>query len=135
VADSLVIQPEFRAEGQVRRASSWSSFKKAGLILCVLLLLIGCYDPTSGSAKSIGDAPSVGLQVALPWSASVTYSKGDLVTMPEWTLGGPIYESLQDGNIGVEPPGVNVQGDGWKPMAGAPGWAAWWRLAPERQGE
>lgn len=93
----------------------------------VLTLVFGCYLPP-------GPAPeSLTVRVAWSYESTVVYAMGDVVSLPEHP-GGPMYQSLRDGNQGHTPPSEIVsERDAW----GAPGeqypwivpdpdWPAWW---------
>ncbi len=111
---------------------------KAIFIVVAVLLLASCYDITPPATQGPG---TFAVKVAWPWDPSTTYAKGDEVTMPEFAPGGPIYESLADGNKGVEPPSlVVVSGDVYGPVGSqlpwivpTPGWEQYWKLVAIQQ--
>lgn len=108
---------------------------KTILALLAFSVLASCSDPAL--INTTRAQPTFVLKIAWPWDPSVTYSKGDFVTMPEFTTSGPIYRSLQDGNVGIEPPSMIVDpNDAFGPVGAqlpgtvpTAGWQAWWALS------
>lgn len=108
--------------------------RKLVLIAAVLFTLIlpaSCYNPLTPSL------PSFSFKIAWPWDSTIIYAKGDRVTMAEFIKGGPIYKSLQDGNVRIWPPTMIAGSNppqivSWM-TSSTQGWEIWWTLMPERQ--
>jgi len=108
--------------------------KKLLWVLPIVVSLMGCYQMLPIAPQS--SPPPFTYRVAWPWEVGTVYVKGDVVTMPVFAPGGPIYESLQDGNVGVEPPtriGSNLdvwgnEGDQLPWRTPTEGWEKWWKL-------
>ena len=109
--------------------------------LAILLSLSACYyqTPEANSVDPTDGPPSV--KLIWPWDSSATYSKGEKVSMPEYTPGGPIYESLKDDNKGIQPPTrIVMDGDTAGPVGSqlpgytpSSGWQDWWVLSSQTQ--
>ena len=82
----------------------------------VLLILASCY-------QSAPDPEAFTYRIVWPWDSAINYAKGDMVTQPAFTEGGPMYESLQDDNLAMEPP----RDPAWPDYPPTPGWELWWR--------
>ncbi len=100
--------------------------KKIILAGLVLASLAGCYytggDPIGKNANTT-DKSGVTIGIVWPWEPKEVYSTGDMVTVPPYVRGGPIYLSLLDGNENHSPP------DGMTPIHTNPvdpDWASWW---------
>ena len=73
-------------------------------------------------------------RIIWPWDSTITYSKGDMATMPQFLPGGPIYKSLQDENLGIQPPSFTA-GTNQQTYYSTPtnGWENWWILSGTQQ--
>jgi hypothetical protein len=72
-------------------------------ILALTLLLSSCYAMTSIPEVKQSEGPHY--SIVWPWDSRVVYAKGEKVTMPEFYDNGPIFQSLQDNNLDIQPPG------------------------------
>jgi hypothetical protein len=100
------------------------------LVLLLALSLTGCYEMLPPAPQ----AQQVTFKLVWPWDSSVIYLAGDRVTMPEFIPGGPIYESLKDKNIGIQPPSL-VAGTDRQTYYSSPstGWENWWKWVAAQQ--
>lgn len=106
--------------------------------MLAIAAFVACYDPRFTAARAaVGTSTAtVTAGIAWPWDTPTVYAKGELVTMPVFSVGGPIYKSLQDGNKGIQPPSMigssgNIYGNPGEQLpwiTPTPGWEKWWRL-------
>jgi hypothetical protein len=103
-------------------------------LLVTLAIMQACYD--ASPYVQTRSAPTPTIQVAWPWDPTVTYSRGDAVTQPEYDgILGCIYQSLTDGNQGIQPPSVVIApGSVYGPLGAelpwihaTSGWQSWWK--------
>lgn len=73
--------------------------KKIAVILAILFL-VSCYDIALAPAQN----GTLHIVLGWPWDSTIVYNAGDCVTMPPFTQTGPEYQSLQNDNLGHEPP-------------------------------
>jgi hypothetical protein len=97
-----------------------------------ILFLTSCYQVNYPEIQSPDEIPTY--KLASSWDPQTTYAMGDLVTVPQYIAGGPIYRSIKDGNQGIQPPTRIVDsiwgepGEEYKDRPASPNWQDWWIL-------
>ena len=109
---------------------------KVTAIFIACLSFLACYAPIQDKQDDL--APVITL--AWPWDYDHIYAKGDRATMPEFSPGGPVYESIVNGNKGIQPPSKIVSdtgmfgepGEEFSYMPADPNWRKFWKYYGEQ---
>ena len=97
------------------------------ILASFFVALLGCYNIMAPSMQTVS------YKTEWPWDSTKQYFKGDMVTMPQFLPGGPIYRSLQDKNMGIEPPSLDTTGQPTYYSSPSPDWQNWWILAGSQE--